>query len=64
MMRWMIWMEVQVMEAEEMGVTRAYNDALMQTFYVFTALASLSIFGALWTEWKSVKGKKIEMVPA
>ena len=57
---------VQTTVPKEMleGVTRAYNDALMQTFYVFTALASLSIFGALWTEWKSVKGKKIEMVPA
>lgn len=46
------------------GVTQAYNDALMQTFYVFTALGAASIFGAVWTEWKSVKGKKIEMVPA
>ena len=46
------------------GVTRAYNDALMQTFYVFAALAAASIFGALWTEWRSVKGKKVEMVPA
>lgn len=46
------------------GVTRAYNDALTQTFIVFVAMGSLSIFGALAVEWKSVKGKKMEMVAA
>lgn len=46
------------------AVTQAYNDALTQTFVVFAAMASASILGAAWTEWRSVKGKKIEMVPA
>ena len=44
------------------GVLFAYNKALTQTFYVSLALASLSIFGSIGIEWKSVKGKKIEPV--
>lgn len=43
------------------GVQTAYNDTVMNTFYVAVALATLSIFGAVAMEWKSVKGKKIEM---
>lgn len=46
------------------GVTQAYSDALTQTFIVFVAMGTLSIIGALAIEWKSVKGKKIEMVAA
>ncbi|TKA27786.1 hypothetical protein B0A50_04887 [Salinomyces thailandicus] len=46
------------------GVQTAYNDSLMSTFYVATAMAALSIFGAGAFEWKSVKGKKIEMTAA
>lgn len=46
------------------GVTIAYNDALTTTFVVFVAMGSLSIIGALAIEWKSVKGKKIEMAVA
>ena len=46
------------------GVLTAYNNALVQTYYVSVALAALSIFGALGIEWKSVKGKKIETVAA
>ncbi|KAK4445100.1 DHA14-like major facilitator [Podospora aff. communis PSN243] len=46
------------------GVTQAYNDALTQTFIVFTALSVLSIVGAAFTEWKSVKGKQVEMAIA
>ena len=45
-------------------VTQAYNDALMRTFVVFTALGAISIVGAAFTEWKSVKGKKVEMALA
>lgn len=33
----------------------AYNDALRVTFYTATALACVTIFGALAMEWKSVK---------
>ncbi|KAK5659189.1 hypothetical protein OQA88_1279 [Cercophora sp. LCS_1] len=46
------------------GVTQAYNDALMQTFIVFTALSGASLIGAAFTEWKSVKGKNVEMAVA
>lgn len=45
-------------------VLTAYNDALTQTFYVSTGTACIMIVGALCIEWKSVKGKKIEMAPA
>ncbi|KAJ9630828.1 MFS sugar transporter [Taxawa tesnikishii (nom. ined.)] len=46
------------------GVLTAYNKALTNTFYVSVALAGLSLLGALALEWKSVKGKKIEMAAA
>jgi hypothetical protein len=35
----------------------AYNKALSETFYVGAGMASLSIFGSLGIEWKSVKGQ-------
>lgn len=43
------------------GVILAYNSALTQAFIVAAALASTSILGSAFIEWKSVKGKKIEM---
>jgi hypothetical protein len=46
------------------AVLVAYNDALMQAFYVSVAMACLSIIGAVGMEWKSVKGKKFEAVAA
>lgn len=46
------------------GVQAAYNDTLMNTFYVSAAMATVSIFGAVAFEWKSVKGKKVEMAGA
>lgn len=46
------------------GVILAYNDALTHTFIVCAAMAAMSIVGALCVEWKSVKGKKIEMAAA
>lgn len=46
------------------GVLQAYNDALTNSFYVAVAMATLSIVGSLLVEWKSVKGKKIEMTAA
>ncbi|KAI0424304.1 putative efflux pump [Xylaria sp. FL1042] len=42
------------------GVILSYNNALTTAFIVSTALAAISIFGAVFVEWKSVKGKKIE----
>ncbi|THW62335.1 MFS transporter [Aureobasidium pullulans] len=46
------------------GVLQAYNDALTNSYYVAVALATLSIIGSAAVEWKSVKGKKIEMTAA
>lgn len=46
------------------GVTLAYNDALMQTFLVSAALAAVSIVGSAFMEWRSVKGKKVDMAVA
>jgi hypothetical protein len=43
------------------GVLSAYNLALTQTFYVSVAAGSLSIIGAAFVEWKSMKGKQIVM---
>ncbi|KAK7550655.1 MFS transporter [Phyllosticta citricarpa] len=45
-------------------VLKSYNDALTETFYVSVAMGALSLVGACFVEWKSVKGKKIEMTPA
>ncbi|KAF2156818.1 MFS general substrate transporter [Myriangium duriaei CBS 260.36] len=42
-------------------VLEVYNTALANTFYVGVATAVLSLVGAVLVEWKSVKGKKIEM---
>ncbi|KAF1360161.1 MFS general substrate transporter [Lizonia empirigonia] len=46
------------------GVLSAYNLALTQTFYVSVAAGAISIVGAAFVEWKSMKGKKIEMAMA
>lgn len=46
------------------GVREAYNDALTNAWYVAVALSALSIIGAVFVEWKSVKGKKLETVAA
>ncbi|KAF4470310.1 aflatoxin efflux pump AFLT [Fusarium albosuccineum] len=43
------------------GVVQAYNDALTTSFYVGTATASVTIIGALLVEWRSVKGRNVEM---
>jgi hypothetical protein len=45
-------------------VKQAFNDALTQTSVLFAALAATSILGAAFVEWKSVRGKKVEMVAA
>ncbi|KAF7367326.1 Major facilitator superfamily transporter [Mycena sanguinolenta] len=43
------------------AVLEAYNHALVITFRVGLAMACISIIGASIIEWKSVKGKNIEM---
>lgn len=35
-----------------------YNSALRQTFIVALAMGCIAIFGAVWVEWRSVKGKQ------
>ncbi|KAJ7746353.1 major facilitator superfamily transporter [Mycena metata] len=42
-------------------VISVYNTALITAFYVSIAMGGMSIFGSLLTEWKSVKGKNVEM---
>jgi hypothetical protein len=46
------------------GVTLAFNNALTQTFMVFAGLSAVSILGAMFVEWKSVKGKPMEFAAA
>lgn len=46
------------------AVLKAYNAAVTHTFYVSVALASLSIIGAAFVPWNSVKGKKLGMPAA
>ncbi|KAI1162533.1 MFS general substrate transporter [Nemania serpens] len=42
------------------SVITSYNNALTTAFTVATALAAISFIGAVFMEWKSVKGKKVE----
>ena len=51
-------------KAELPGVTLAYNNALVQSFLVAAIMAALTILGSLSIEWKSVKGKKVEVAAA
>ncbi|KAJ6445218.1 MFS toxin efflux pump [Purpureocillium lavendulum] len=43
------------------GVVHAFNSALSNCFLVSAATAAAAIIGAVLVEWKSVKGKHIEM---
>ncbi|KAJ7667073.1 putative MFS multidrug transporter [Mycena rosella] len=43
------------------AVLSVYNQALVSAYYVSVAMACLSLIGSLAIEWKSVKGKNIEM---
>ncbi|KAJ7909119.1 major facilitator superfamily transporter [Mycena leptocephala] len=52
----------KLVPAEELAaVLVVYNEALITCFYVAVAMASLSLFGALAVEWRSIKGKNVEM---
>ncbi|KAH8634126.1 MFS general substrate transporter [Alternaria alternata] len=46
------------------GVLTAYNLTLTQTFYVSVACGTVSIVGAAFVQWKSMKGKQITMAAA
>ncbi|RFU27366.1 hypothetical protein B7463_g8969, partial [Scytalidium lignicola] len=41
------------------SVQVVYNDALTQTWYVSVALSCMTILGAIFIEWRSVKGKNL-----
>ncbi|KAJ7282314.1 major facilitator superfamily domain-containing protein [Mycena rebaudengoi] len=43
------------------AVLVVYNKALISAFYVSVAMAALSLFGSMGVEWKSLKGKDIQM---
>lgn len=43
------------------GVTQAYSDALTKSFLVGAIMFASTMIGSAAVEWKSVKGKKIEM---
>lgn len=43
------------------AVLHAYNEAIMETFYVSIAFAGLAVLGTLVLEWRSVRRKKIEL---
>ena len=40
-------------------VQEAYNEALTQTWYIAVAMAALSLFGSVFVQWKSIKGKPV-----
>ncbi|RMZ73938.1 MFS transporter [Pyrenophora seminiperda CCB06] len=42
------------------GVLTAYNTTITQTFYVSVACGAMSIAGAAFVEWKSMKGKQVQ----
>jgi EmrB/QacA subfamily drug resistance transporter len=46
------------------GVLIAYNQTLTQVFYVSVATAAMSLIGAAFVQWKSMKGKEITMAAA
>ncbi|PYI00169.1 MFS general substrate transporter [Aspergillus ellipticus CBS 707.79] len=51
-----------LVSAEDMpAVLVAYNDALVKVFQLALIMSCLSIFGAVGIEWRSMKGKKIEI---
>ena len=48
-------------KADLAGVTLAYNEGLTKSFLVAAVMAATTLIGSAAIEWKSVKGKKIEM---
>lgn len=42
------------------GVKSAYNDAIVDVYYLALALTCLTVVGSLLIEWKSVKEEKVE----
>jgi EmrB/QacA subfamily drug resistance transporter len=50
-----------IAKADLPGVTLAYNNALTHAFLVAAIMAAFTFVGSAAIEWKSVKGKKIEV---
>ena len=46
------------------AVQAAYNDSLTHIFQVSAILATMTILGSVFIEWKSVKGKKVGGIAA
>ncbi|KHN96025.1 Major facilitator superfamily domain, general substrate transporter [Metarhizium album ARSEF 1941] len=46
------------------GIVTAFNSALANCFWVSAATAATAIVGAVFVEWKSVKGKNVDMAAA
>ncbi|KAJ7059774.1 putative MFS multidrug transporter [Mycena amicta] len=46
------------------AVLDVYNHALMGAFQIAIAMSAISIVGALFVEWKSIKGRQVEMATA
>ncbi|KAL5319175.1 hypothetical protein ACEPPN_012224 [Leptodophora sp. 'Broadleaf-Isolate-01'] len=51
-----------VSQADFPAVLEAYSDAITFTLFVPMALAAASLFGAAAMEWKSVRGKKMDLL--
>ena len=43
------------------GIVLSWNEALTRTFVVAAAMGAFTVIGAAFVEWKSVKGKQIDM---
>jgi EmrB/QacA subfamily drug resistance transporter len=52
-------LQAHLTAAQKGPVLEAYNDALVQTFYLATAMAAFSAVGAVWIQWKNMKGKNV-----
>lgn len=55
-------LEAAVPASTRPAVLQAYNNAIDTTMYIPTGIAAAAILGALAMEWKSVKGKKFDLV--
>ncbi|KAJ5087945.1 hypothetical protein N7456_011561 [Penicillium angulare] len=44
--------------ADAPGVKTAYNDAIVDVYYLTLALTCMTVFGAIFIEWRSVKEEK------
>ncbi|RPA81881.1 MFS general substrate transporter [Ascobolus immersus RN42] len=50
--------------SEVLGIMKAYNEGIMACFYAAVAVFVIAFLVSLFVPWISVKGKKVEAVPA